>query len=81
MNTAQLKDIAEAFKKTGTTTVEIGGGTNPDVAGSTIIEILKILKESGFEVWVNVGPALEKWIIPPFLIEVARTVAIGSTSN
>lgn len=59
VNTSQLKDIAEAFKRTGTTTVEIGGGTNPDIAGQTVIEILKILKESGLEVWVNVGPALE----------------------
>ena len=60
VNSEQLKDIAEAFKRTGTTTVEIGGGTNPESAGPIVIEILKILKESGLNVWVNVGPALEE---------------------
>lgn len=60
VNSEQLKEIAETFKRTGTTTVEIGGGTNPEVAGPTVIEMLKILKESGLNVWVNVGPALEE---------------------
>ena len=56
----QLKEIADAFKRTGTTTVEIGGGTNPETAGPTVIEILKVLIKSGLGVWVNVGPALEE---------------------
>ena len=60
VNSEQLKKIADAFKSTGTTTVEIGGGTNPEVAGPTVIEILKVLRESGLNVWVNVGPALEE---------------------
>jgi biotin synthase len=60
VNAEQLKEIAALFKRTGTTTVEIGGGTNPEVAGPTVIEILKVLKESGLNVWVNVGPALEE---------------------
>ena len=60
VSAGQLKEIAEAFKGTGTTTVEIGGGTNPEDAGPNVIEILKVLRESGLDVWVNVGPALEE---------------------
>ena len=60
VSSEQLIEIAEAFKKTGTTTVEIGGGTNPEDAGPTVIEILKVLRDSGLDVWVNVGPALEE---------------------
>jgi len=60
VSAGQLKEIAEAFKGTGTTTVEIGGGTNPEDAGPNVIEILKVLRESGLDIWVNVGPALEE---------------------
>ena len=55
-----IPEITEAFKKTGTTTVEIGGGTNPETAGPTVIQILRILRDAGLNVWVNVGPALEQ---------------------
>ncbi len=56
----QIPQIAEGFKKTGTTTVEIGGGTDPEKSGPVIIELLRHFKESGLNVWVNVGPALEE---------------------
>ena len=55
-----IPKIAEAFKKTGTATVEIGGGTNPETAGPTVIRILRVLRDAGLNVWVNVGPALEQ---------------------
>jgi biotin synthase len=56
----RVRTIAQAFKKTGTTTVEIGGGTDPEDAGPSVINILKILREEGLNVWVNVGPALQE---------------------
>lgn len=60
IQTEQIPEIAEGFKKTGTTTIEIGGGTDPDRAGPVIIELLRHFKKSGLNVWVNVGPALEE---------------------
>lgn len=56
----QIPQIAEAFKKTGTTTIEIGGGTDPEKSGPVVIELLRHFKKSGLNVWVNVGPALEE---------------------
>ncbi len=56
----RLDEVAEAFKRTGTTTVEIGGGTDPENAGPTVIEMLEALRKHGLDVWVNVGPALER---------------------
>ncbi|VVB72375.1 FO synthase subunit 1 [uncultured archaeon] len=56
----RVRKIAQAFKMTGTTTVEIGGGTDPDEAGSNVLKILKILREESLNVWVNVGPALDE---------------------
>ena len=60
IETSQLDDIAAAFKATGTTTVEIGGGTNAETSGPTVIEILRELRKSDLTIWVNVGPALER---------------------
>jgi biotin synthase len=56
----KVREIARAFKQTGTTTVEIGGGTDPVNAGPVVLEILKELIEEDLKVWVNVGPALEE---------------------
>ncbi|HOI69140.1 MAG: 3-methylornithine synthase [Methanosaeta sp. PtaB.Bin087] len=56
----RVRTIAQAFKETGTTTVEIGGGTDPEGAGPSVLRILEVLRDEGLEVWVNVGPALEE---------------------
>jgi biotin synthase len=55
-----VRTIAQAFKETGTTTVEIGGGTDPEGAGPSVLRILEVLRDEELEVWVNVGPALEE---------------------
>lgn len=60
IQTEKIPQIAEAFKKTGTTTIEIGGGTDPEKSGPVVIELLRHFKKSGLNVWVNVGPALEE---------------------
>jgi biotin synthase len=56
----RVRKIAQGFKSTGTTTVEIGGGTDPEDAGPSVINILNLLREEGLNVWVNVGPALDE---------------------
>ena len=60
VGTDDLQKILEAFKATGTTTVEIGGGTNPDDCGQVGIKLLREIRKAGLKVWVNYGPALNK---------------------
>jgi len=54
----QLQEIAGVIKKTGTTMIQIGGGTNIKEAPAVMIRVLGELKQLGFKVRVNVGPAL-----------------------
>ncbi len=50
----------EAIAKTGTTTIEIGGGTTPKAA-QMLKEAVKVVKNnSNMEIWINVGPSLNK---------------------
>jgi len=60
LTSEQLKQIAEVVKKTGTSMIQIGGGTNPQDAPGIMINVAKELKEYGFRVRINVGPALEE---------------------
>ena len=56
----ELPLILEAFKRTGTTTVEIGGGTDPAICAEVGLGLLKEIRKSGLKVWVNYGPALNR---------------------
>jgi biotin synthase-like enzyme len=56
----ELPLILEAFKETGTTTVEIGGGTDPEICAQVGLNLLREIRKSGLKVRVNYGPALNR---------------------
>lgn len=56
----ELTEGVKAIAKTGTTTVELGGGTSLKSA-RLIKEAVKIVQEnSDMEIWINVGPCLSE---------------------
>jgi biotin synthase-like enzyme len=57
---ADLSKVLAAFKDTGTSTVEIGGGTNPDDCGRVGAALLEHIKGAGLKAWANFGPALSR---------------------
>jgi biotin synthase len=57
---SDLSKVLAAFKQTGTSTVEIGGGTNPDDCGRVGVDLLKQIKDAGLKTWANFGPALAR---------------------
>lgn len=60
LGTPDLRKVLDAFVSTGTTTVEIGGGTNPDDCGRVGSELIKEIRRKELKVWANYGPALTK---------------------
>ncbi len=57
---SKLSTVLAAFKETGTSTVEIGGGTNPDDCGQVGVNLLEQINNAGLKAWVNYGPALNR---------------------
>ena len=55
-----LAKVLNAFKGTGTCTVEIGGGTNPDDCGRVGTGLLEQIGRAGLKAWANFGPALNR---------------------
>jgi len=56
----ELAEGVKAIAKTGTTTVELGGGTSSKSPG-LIKEAVQIVQEnSDMEIWINVGPCLSE---------------------
>ncbi len=52
---------AKLIDSTGTKRVELGGGTLWNGAGEKVIEAVKAVKKvSSMDIWINVGPALNK---------------------
>ena len=62
----ELPGILAAFKETGTSTVEIGGGTDPEICAQVGLGLVREIRKAGLEVWVNYGPALDKGAILAF---------------
>ena len=60
LNRDELAEIAAVLGETGTNMIQIGGGTNTEDAPGVMTEIAAFLKEHGYQVRVNVGPALDK---------------------
>ena len=56
----ELAAILQAFKDSGTTTVEIGGGTTPGLCGQVGAALLKEIIPTGLKCWANYGPALNR---------------------
>jgi len=57
---SELSKVLAAFRETGTSTVEIGGGTNPDDCGRVGVDLLKQISDAGLKTWANFGPALSR---------------------
>lgn len=60
LTSEHLEKIAEVVRRTGTEMIQIGGGTNYEEAPAIMIRVLRELKKHGFQVRVNVGPALKE---------------------